>query len=91
MAGHFKYRFPHPHPQKFPDEPLFSHYLTPNRFEGEIQNLEVIGKVPQELDGTFYRVMPDPALPPFVANDVVSQSSFPKLKLNIMSFFCGSV
>lgn len=71
MAGHF--RFPHPHPNKFPDEPLFKDYLTPNRFEGDIHNLEVVGKIPLELDGTFYRVMPDPAQAPFVKNDVVSQ------------------
>jgi hypothetical protein len=73
MAGHYQFRFPPPHPNKFPDEPLFSHYLTPNRFEGDIYNLEVEGTIPPQLDGTFYRVMPDPAQAPFVKNDVVSR------------------
>jgi carotenoid cleavage dioxygenase-like enzyme len=59
MAGHF------------PDKPQFSGFMKPCRFEGEIQNLEVRGAIPAEIDGTFYRVMPDPQLPPFVENDPV--------------------
>lgn len=47
--------------------------MKPCRFEGEIQNLEVRGEIPQEIDGTFYRVMPDPQLPPFIENDPVSR------------------
>ena len=46
--------------------------MKPCRFEGEAQFLEVEGTVPPELDGTFYRVMPDPQFPPFVENDAVS-------------------
>lgn len=45
--------------------------MKPCRFEGEIQHLEVCGEIPREIDGTFYRVMPDPQLPPFVDNDPV--------------------
>lgn len=45
--------------------------MKPCRFEGEICNLEVHGEIPHEIDGTFYRVMPDPQLPPFVENDPV--------------------
>jgi carotenoid cleavage dioxygenase-like enzyme len=45
--------------------------MKPCRFEGELQNLEVTtGKIPLEIDGTFYRVMPDPQLPPFIEDDV---------------------
>jgi carotenoid cleavage dioxygenase len=40
--------------------------------EGEVQALEVHGSIPKEIDGTFYRVMPDPQLPPFVQDDPVS-------------------
>ncbi|KAF8852896.1 carotenoid oxygenase [Acephala macrosclerotiorum] len=55
--------------QKFPNLPQFSHFMKPCRFEGEVQNLEVLGSLPLDLDGTFYRVMPDPQLPPLFEND----------------------
>ncbi|KAJ4286518.1 hypothetical protein N0V90_013218 [Kalmusia sp. IMI 367209] len=63
MAGHFRSS------KAFPNLPQFSEFMKPCRFEGEIQNLEVHGEIPKEIDGTFYRVMPDPQLPPFVADD----------------------
>jgi carotenoid cleavage dioxygenase-like enzyme len=58
--------------QEFPNLPQFSNFMKPCRFEGEVQNLEVFGSIPPDLDGTFYRVMPDPQLPPLVENDPVS-------------------
>ncbi|KAF9889641.1 hypothetical protein FE257_007149 [Aspergillus nanangensis] len=58
-----------PASQKFQDWPQFSGFMKPCRFEGDIQNLEVIGTIPKEIHGTFYRVMPDPALPPYIDND----------------------
>ncbi|KGO42860.1 Carotenoid oxygenase [Penicillium expansum] len=58
-----------PAPQHFPDRPQFSDFMKPCRFEGEVQNLEVHGDIPNDIDGTFYRVMPDPQLPPFIDND----------------------
>lgn len=58
----------------FPEQPQFSGFMKPCRFEGEIQDLEVWGEIPSEIDGTFYRVMPDPQFPPFVENDPVSKS-----------------
>ena len=45
--------------------------MKPCRMEGEVQALEVLGDIPKEIDGTFYRVMPDPQLPPFVQDDPV--------------------
>ncbi|KAJ5317838.1 Carotenoid oxygenase [Penicillium antarcticum] len=56
-------------PQHYPDHPQFSDFMKPCRFEGEVQNLEVHGNLPNDIDGTFYRVMPDPQLPPFIDND----------------------
>jgi carotenoid cleavage dioxygenase-like enzyme len=73
MAGHF--RIPHPNPQAWPKEPIFSQFLTPNRLEADIHSLVIEGEVPRELDGTFYRVYPDPAYPPYIENDVVSHCS----------------
>ena len=45
--------------------------MKPCRVEGEVQNLEVYGEIPADIDGTFYRVMPDPQLPPFIEDDPV--------------------
>ncbi|KAF2801522.1 carotenoid oxygenase [Mytilinidion resinicola] len=66
MAGHF--RSTHPR-SAFPDLPQFSGFMKPCRFEGEVQNLEIRGEIPSEVDGTFYRVMPDPQLSPLIEND----------------------
>lgn len=74
MAGHF-IGSKVPAAQMFPPYPQFSGFMKPCRYEGEIQNLEVQGNIPQELDGTFYRVMPDPQLVPFIDNDPVRVSS----------------
>jgi len=35
----------------------------PLRLEGEIADLIVYGKIPKEIDGTFYRIMVDPMFP----------------------------
>ncbi|OAL36294.1 hypothetical protein AYO20_04452 [Fonsecaea nubica] len=41
---------------------------APCRLEGEIGDLIVFGNIPQEIDGTFYRVMCDPFVPPHPGN-----------------------
>ncbi|KAI8153695.1 Lignostilbene-alpha,beta-dioxygenase isozyme III [Colletotrichum sp. SAR 10_70] len=72
MAGHFRASLAAataPPSKSFPDRPQFSGFMKPCRFEGEVRNLEIAGTVPTELDGTFYRVMPDPQFPPFIDND----------------------
>lgn len=68
MAVHFK---KYPVSQHFSEHPQFSGFMKPCRYEGDIQNLEVYGTIPTEIGGTFYRVMPDPAFPPFIDNDPV--------------------
>lgn len=55
----------------FPDLPQFYGFMKPCRFEGEVQHLEIHGNLPKDLNGTFYRVMPDPQLPPRFENDPV--------------------
>ncbi|KAK7887532.1 transcriptional regulatory protein rco1 [Exophiala xenobiotica] len=40
----------------------------PCRLEGEIGDLVVLGAIPPEIDGTFYRVMCDPFVPPDPSN-----------------------
>lgn len=41
---------------------------APCRIEGEVSNLVTLGTVPKEIDGTFYRVMTDPFVPPDARN-----------------------
>jgi carotenoid cleavage dioxygenase-like enzyme len=41
------------------------------RFEGEIHNLVVFGEIPKEINGTFYRIMVDPAYPLYPGNPAV--------------------
>jgi carotenoid cleavage dioxygenase len=53
----------------FPKSPTFSTIDEPFRFEGELYDLEVIqGRIPAELNGTFYRVGPDQAFPPMMGD-----------------------
>ncbi|KAF2210578.1 hypothetical protein CERZMDRAFT_106722 [Cercospora zeae-maydis SCOH1-5] len=40
----------------------------PFRVEGEVADLVVQGEIPKEIDGTFYRVMVDPFVPPVEGN-----------------------
>ncbi|CAK7215103.1 transcriptional regulatory protein rco1 [Sporothrix bragantina] len=68
MAIHLKSQSS-PESQMFPQRPQFSAFMKPCRFEGEVNNLEVKGTIPPEIDGTFYRVMPDPQLPPRIEDD----------------------
>lgn len=58
----------------FPNRPQFSGFMKPCRVEGDIQHLEVYGEIPKNIAGTFYRVMPDPQLPPFIQDDPVCYS-----------------
>ncbi|KAG4420708.1 hypothetical protein IFR04_006196 [Cadophora malorum] len=41
------------------------------RFEAEVYELEVLGQVPADLHGTFYRVQPDHAFPPMFGEDEI--------------------
>ncbi|OCT49459.1 Lignostilbene-alpha,beta-dioxygenase isozyme III [Cladophialophora carrionii] len=50
--------------------PTLTGFQRPIRVEGEIFNLEVEGTIPDSIAGTFYRIMPDPAFPPFIENDI---------------------
>jgi carotenoid cleavage dioxygenase len=48
------------------------HYLglnTPRRIEGSAHDLTVIGTIPPEVEGAFFRAVPDPAFPPMLADD----------------------
>ncbi|EJT79457.1 carotenoid oxygenase [Gaeumannomyces tritici R3-111a-1] len=55
---------------KFPDTPYFKGALKPSRLEGDITELETSGNIPPEINGTFFRVQPDPQFPPVFEDDV---------------------
>lgn len=55
---------------KFPDIPMFQGINAPSRIEVELNDLEVEGEIPPDLDGAFYRVAPDRQYPPLFVDDV---------------------
>jgi carotenoid cleavage dioxygenase-like enzyme len=55
---------------KFPATPYFKGFLTPSRVEADIHTLETSGEIPTCINGTFYRVQPDPRFPPIFEEDV---------------------
>src|ERR1700736_5270063 len=50
----------------FPDTPDYSGLNSPIGEEYELKSLAVEGRIPVEVEGTFFRAVPDPAFPPFV-------------------------
>jgi carotenoid cleavage dioxygenase-like enzyme len=55
---------------QFPDDVVFNGYAAPVRIEGEVHDLEVIGRIPPELDGVYYRNSADHAYPPLHGKDI---------------------
>ena len=60
-------RQPHPHdlletlwPAAMVD---FSGDAEPVRIEADIHDVQVFGSIPKDINGTFYRVLPDPYQP----------------------------
>ena len=53
----------------FPDSPQFTALNTPVRIEWEARDLEVEGEIPAEIEGAFFRAVPDPAHPPLFEDD----------------------
>ena|SRR5579859_331894 len=49
---------------EYPNNPWFQGFEAPCRFEGELYDFIIEGTLPAEIDGTFYRTMPDPQYPP---------------------------
>lgn len=43
----------------FPPGPFYNGAEAPCRFEAEIYHCTVKGRIPPEIDGTYYRCMPD--------------------------------
>jgi carotenoid cleavage dioxygenase-like enzyme len=54
----------------FPPTPFFQGPEAPCRFEGEVYNCIVRGTIPKEVEGTYYRCMPDALWAPQYDDDV---------------------
>ena len=54
----------------FPASPWFAGANTPSRAEVGVDRLKVIGAVPREIGGAFYRVAADQRFPPKYADDI---------------------
>lgn len=55
---------------QFPNTPLFRGYNRPQRIECDVFELEYEGRIPEALNGAFYRCGPDPQFPPLHPNDI---------------------
>jgi carotenoid cleavage dioxygenase len=55
--------------QDFPDTFDFSGFNEPTRLEAEVYDLVVEGEIPAEIDGTWYRLTPEPQYPPMLGHD----------------------
>ncbi|MEO5706438.1 MAG: carotenoid oxygenase family protein [Alteraurantiacibacter sp.] len=56
---------------KFPETPNFSGNFAPSGVEADVANLPLIdGKIPADIDGSFYRVAPNPQFPPLAGDDI---------------------
>lgn len=55
---------------KYPENPFFTGPEAPCRFEAEVYNCVVRGEMTRQIDGTYYRCMPDQLWSPMYEDDV---------------------
>ncbi|MEC3948092.1 carotenoid oxygenase family protein [Sphingobium sp. HWE2-09] len=55
----------------YPQTIHFTGLNTPVGIEWSVRNLDVVGTMPAEIDGAFFRAVPDPAHAPMFADDIV--------------------
>jgi carotenoid cleavage dioxygenase-like enzyme len=58
----------------FPLHPAYIGLNTPLGEEYDIADLEITGTVPPEVEGAFFRAVPDPAYPPFMEDSAATLS-----------------
>ena len=54
----------------FSSQPGMKGFYAPTRFEADIFDCEVVGSIPEALDGAFYRLHPDWLYPPNPPDDI---------------------
>lgn len=55
---------------RYPNNPFFVGAEAPCRFEAEVYNCIVRGEIPKQINGTYYRCMPDALWAPMYEDDV---------------------
>lgn len=55
---------------QFPTTPTYSAFDKPGRIEADIHELEVNGEIPVDLNGTFFRIAPEPTFAPKMGDDI---------------------
>src|SRR5690606_32049570 len=55
---------------RFPNTPNFTGVNEPMRYEADVEDLEIEGELPAELNGAFFHVRPDPHFPPKLGDDI---------------------
>ncbi len=80
---------------KFPNSPSFSGPFAPIRIEADVEDLEVEGDIPVDIDGAFFRVQPDPKFPPRLGDDIafngdgmISQFRFRNGRVDLKQRWC---
>jgi carotenoid cleavage dioxygenase-like enzyme len=80
---------------KFPNSPSFTGPFAPVRIEADVEDLEIEGEVPSDIDGAFFRVQPDPKFPPKLGDDIafngdgmISQFRFRNGRVDIKQRWC---
>jgi carotenoid cleavage dioxygenase-like enzyme len=60
--------------QRFPDTPDYTGLNTPLGEEYEVPDLAIEGRIPDDVEGVFFRAVPDPAFSPFVEDGAAALS-----------------
>lgn len=55
---------------QFPDLLVYRGYSAPVRIEADVHDLEVVGSIPPELNGAYFRNSADPSYPPLLGTDI---------------------
>ena len=53
----------------FPNSMDFAGYNRPSRIECDVRDLVVEGEIPKDMEGSWYRSIPDPPYPPLLGDD----------------------
>jgi len=67
----------------FPQTLHFIGSNTPRRMEIEVRDLEVEGEIPADVNGAFFRAVPDNAHPPMFEDDIALNADGMVARFNI--------
>ncbi|WP_137130929.1 carotenoid oxygenase family protein [Rhizobium sp. FY34] len=59
-----------PHGLRFPQGVAFDGWFAPSRVEADVYDLEVIGRIPEVMNGAYYKAAADPQYPPLLGEAI---------------------